>query len=89
MYGLPKIHKTKLSSGFQYHPILAEYIQASYKISMFLVPILAPLTTNKYTVTNSKDSSCIISNQQNIQDYYMSSFDIESLFTSLPFQERI
>ena len=69
--------------------MFAAYSQASYKISKFLVPSLDPLTTNKHTVTNSKDFVSIISNQQNGQDYHMSSFDVESLFTSIPLQETI
>ena len=42
-------------------PILAGYNQASYKNSKFLAHILAPLTTNKYTGTNSKYFARIIS----------------------------
>ena len=87
MYSLPKLHKTDFAYKFQYRSILAAYNQASFKISKFLVPILAPLTANKYTVTNSKDFACIFPNQQNAKDYYMSSFDVKSLFTSTPFKK--
>ena len=89
MYGLPKIHKMGFASKLQYRPILAAYHQASYKISKFLFPFLALLTTNKYAVTNSKDFAHIISNQQNAQGYYMSSFHDENLFTSISLQVTI
>ena len=89
MYGLPKIHKSDFSAKFQFRPILAAYNQASYKISKFLVPILQPFTTNQYTVSNSSEFSRIISTYQDAENYYMASFDIESLFTSIPLHETI
>ena len=68
LYGLPKVQMTDFASKFRYHPILTAYNQASYNISKFLVSIVAPLTANKYTVTNSNEFARIISNQQNTQD---------------------
>ena len=89
MYGLPKIHKSDFSTKFQFRPILAAYNQASYKISKFLVPILAPLTTNQFTVSNSSEFSRFVSSYDNANDFYMASFDIESLFTLIPLKETI
>ena len=89
LYGLPKIHKPDFASKFQYRPILAAYNQASYKISKFLVPILCPLTTNQYTVSNSYEFSKKISQIKDAEKYHMASFDIENLFTSIPLEETI
>ena len=89
LYGLPKIHKQDFATKFQYRPILAAYNQASYKISKFLVPILSPLTTNQYTVSNSFEFSKKISEIKNSEKYHMASFDIENLFTSIPLEETI
>ena len=59
----------------------------SYKMAKFLVPILEPLTQNEHTVKNSAtfcktvlgmDSSC-----------HLVSYDVESLFTSVPVRETI
>ena len=49
----------------------------SYKLAKFLVPILSLLDINEYTVKDSK-TDC---------NYVMASFDIESLFTNLNFEE--
>ena len=46
LYGSPKIHKSNFATDFPLRPIFAAYNTASYKLSKFLVPILAPFTTN-------------------------------------------
>ena len=49
LYGLPKIHKicTPL------RPILSAIGTAGYNIAKFFVPILAPFTSNEYTIKDS------------------------------------
>ena len=89
LYGLPKIHKPNFSMNFPYRPILAAYNLASYKISKYLVPILASLTSNQYTVLNSTEFARQISAIDNADQYYMVSLDIQSLFTNIPLQETI
>ena len=89
LYGLPKVHKPNFSQNFPYRPILAAYNLASYKISKYLVPILASLTSNQYTVLNSTEFARQISAIDNADQYYMVSLDIESLFTNIPLQETI
>ena len=54
LYGLPKIHKPNFCTEFPFRPIFAAYNTASYKLAKFFVPILAPLTTNEFTVVNSQ-----------------------------------
>ena len=54
LYGLPKVHKANFRDNFPFRPIFAAYKTAPYKLAKFLVPIiLAPFTSNKYTVDNS------------------------------------
>ena len=89
LYGLPKIHKPNFSETFPFRPIFAAYNSASYNISKFLVPILAPLTTNEFTVLNSYSFVDEITSFPNADKYYMASFDIESLFTNIPLKETI
>ena len=49
--------------------------------------MLEPLTTNEYTI---KDSSTFAEELQSFDSkLVMASFDIESLFTNIPFQETI
>ena len=79
-YGLPKIHKPEVLL----RPITTSINCPTYQVSKHLVSILSPLQNYKYTVTNSCDfvkkvSSCNIPPQET-----MVSFDVVSLFTSIP-----
>ena len=57
------------------------------KLAKFLVPLLTPLTSNDYTV---KDSFSFAEEVSSFDcAHYMTSFDIESLFTNIPFEETI
>ncbi|KAG1651055.1 hypothetical protein GQR58_027516 [Nymphon striatum] len=89
LYGLPKIHKSNFSVNFPFRPIFAAYNTASYNIAKFLVPVLAPLTTNQFTIINSYSFSHEISDLKNAQSHVMASFDVESLFTNIPLHETI
>ena len=55
----------------------------------YLIPALAPLTTNQYTVNNSYEFADHISKVQNADQLVMASFDIASLFTNVPLRETI
>ena len=59
------------------------YNTASYKLSKFIVPIQAPFTTGEFTVQNSYKFTDEIQRYPNANNYFMVSFDIENLFTSL------
>ena len=83
LYGLPKIHK----QGIPLRPILASFNSPNYKLAKFLVPLLEPLTRNQYTLKNSEDFKIRILSQDS--DLYMSSLDVESLFTNVPVRETI
>ena len=89
LYGLPKIHKPNFSTLFQFRPIFAAYNNPSFNIAKFLVPILAPLTRNEFTVDNTSSFIQDISTVSDANSYYMASFDIESLFTNIPLRETI
>ena len=60
-----------------------------YKLSKFLVPVLSPFTTNDYTVDNSFTFCQKISAVQNADNLFMTSFDVENLFTNIPLHETI
>ena len=83
MYGLPKIHK----EGTPIRPILTSYDTPNYKLAKFLVPLLAPLTTNNYSIKNSEHFREKILPQDS--DLFMTSLDVESLFTNVPVEETI
>ena len=89
LYGLPKIHKPNFSTAFPFRPIFAAYNTASYKLAKFLVPVLAPLTTNEYTTDNSYSFVQNLLPIDNADDLFMASFDVENLFTNVPLAETI
>ena len=83
LYGLPKLHKDNIPL----RPIISQIGSYTYELAKFLVPILAPLTTNDHTI---KDSFSFIQELLSIKSApYMSSFDVVSLFTNIPLEETI
>ena len=60
---------------------------STYKHGKFLLPFLKPLTTNKIIVKDSFHFSEEIVDQQ--PDFFMGSLGVDSLFTSIPFEETI
>ena len=85
MYGLPKTHKRNVPL----RPIFAAYNTPSYSISKYLVKILSPFTTNSYTVSNSYAFVDELIKIPDAHEYYMASFDVESLFTNIPLDETV
>ena len=53
LYGLCKIHKSLTDNCPPFQPILSTIKYPSYNIARHLVPILEPITTNKFTFKNS------------------------------------
>ena len=81
-YGLPKVHK----STVPLRPITSCINFPTYNLSKHLVQILSPLITEKYTVKNSFVFSQQIRHRHIVDDEIMVSFDVVSLFTSIPIQ---
>ena len=59
----------------------------SYNIPKHLVPILEPITTNKFTIKNSFELAKKVIEQDS--GLFMASLDVESLFTNIPLEETI
>ena len=87
LYGLAKIHKTVVGNCPPCRPILSAINTPTYKISKFLVPILASLTTNEFTIQDSFTFAEEIRKQD--KQYIMASLDVNSLFTNIPLEETI
>ena len=87
LYGLPKVHKTVVNRKTKLRPILSTINTPTYKLSKFLVPLLSPITKNEFTINNT------FSFAKEVKDFdpslYMSSLDIDSLFTNIPLEETI
>ena len=87
LYGLAKIHKKQVPM----RPILSAIGTPTYKLAKFLVPIIAPITINEYTVRDSFTFAKEISDSSfNFPEgIFMTSFDAESLFTNIPLTETV
>ena len=87
MYGLSKIHKPTVNNVPNFRPILSAVNSPTYKLSKYMNKLLKPFTTNQYT---TKDSFAFATDI-NLQDssLYMSSLDVDSLFTNISLKEVI
>ena len=89
MYGLCEVHKGRgaLNDLPPFQPNLSAIGTCTYNIAKFFVPILKDFTLNEYTVRDSFSFCDEIQEQDN--NLYMTSFDIESLFTNIPLDETV
>ena len=87
LYGLCKIHKSLIDNCPPFRPILSAIKTPSYNIAKHLLPILEPITTNKFTIKNSFEFAKEVIEQDS--GLYMASLDVESLFTNIQLEETI
>ena len=59
----------------------------TYKPAKYLLPVLEPLTKNKYTSKDSFNFATEVVEQDSSK--FMGSVDIDSLYTNIPFEELI
>ena len=79
-YGLPKIHKPERPL----RPITSSIGSPTYAVSKHLVSILSPLRRNRFSVKNSSEFAQKIQQHTVASNEIMVSFDVKSLFTSIP-----
>ncbi|XP_068675536.1 uncharacterized protein [Montipora foliosa] len=79
-YGLPKIHKP----ARPLRPITSSIGSPTYAVSKHLVSILSPLRRNRFSVKNSSEFAQKMQQHTVASDEIMVSFDVKSLFTSIP-----
>jgi hypothetical protein len=84
MYGVPKVHKL----GTPLRPILSTVGTYNYQLSKYLINLLSPLAGNVYSVKDSFTFASELGSLRN-DNYFMASFDVESLFTNIPIAETI
>ena len=87
MYGSCKVHKGSVGNCLPFRPILSALNTPTYKLFIFLLPILKSLTTNEFTAKDSFHLAEDIVDQQH--DLFMVSLDVDSLFTNIPWEETI
>ena len=91
-YGTAKIHKLPPDgniSNLPLIPIIPNIGTASYQLAKYLAQLLSPLTRSRYTVNSTKDLTVKIKNEKVLQNCNMVSFDVKSLFTSVPLEYTI
>ena len=94
MYSTAKIHKLKDDEleDISKHPIrrIVSIIgTATYFTAKYLPKLLAPLSTSKYTVNNSKEFIERLKKIKLQNGYEMISFDVVNLFTNVPLNKTI
>ncbi|XP_067623524.1 uncharacterized protein [Eurosta solidaginis] len=83
IYGLPKIHKT----GTPLRPICSAVGSPSYSLCKYIVDILKNVTSKSvYSVKNTMEFKERINNTLICDDEKLVSFDVVSLFPSIPIQ---
>ena len=87
MYRNWKVHKQQVDGCPPFRPILSALQTPRYNLVTFLVPILNHLTKTKNTVKDSFQFAEEICEQD--RTLYMSSLDVDSLFTNIFLDETI
>ena len=62
---------------------------ATYQLAKYLAKLLSPLSLSQYTIKSTKDFIQKIHNVNVPHGFNMTSFDVKSLFASVPLEETI
>jgi len=87
MYGLCKVHKSKVGRTPPFRPILSAIGTATYNLAKFLVAFIGNACLSKYCLKDSFSFSQEIQKQDST--LFMASLDVESLFTNIPLDETV
>ena len=83
LYGLPKLHKPNIPM----RPIVSFCGSPTYQLSNYLTTVLKPLTDeSRHKLQSTENFIDAIKTVQVPDDYKLVSFDVKSLFTSIPLQ---
>ena len=87
-FGLAKVHKLKDGdrnvSNLPLRPVISNIGTATYELSKYLAELLQPIAKSEYTINSTKDFVQKIRNKVIENEFEMVSFDVVSLFTSVP-----
>ena len=85
LYGLCKIHKSSIENFSSFRSILSAIKTLSYNLAKLLVPILEPITTNRFTIKNSFELAK--ESFEKGSGLFMASLYANSLFLTAPSEE--
>ena len=91
-YGLAKIHKLKEGQGIDdlpLRPIISNIGTATYQIAKHLASLLSPLSKSDFTVSSTNEIVETLKQTKVPDDCELVSFDVASLFTSVPLEYTI
>ena len=91
-FGLAKVHKLKGSTDVNQlpmRPVISNIGTATYELSKYLAELLRPLTKSEFSIDSTKDFVDRIRQKRVSDDYELVSFDVVSLFTSVPLDYTI
>ena len=86
-FRLAKVHKLIGSTDVEQlpmRPVISNIGTMTYELSKHLADLLRPLTKSEYSIDSTKDFRDRIKRKRVPQGYKMVSFDVVSLFTSVP-----
>ena len=88
-YGTPKMHKFSSSHSFpKRRPVVSSVGTFNYNLARFLCDPLPPLVPNDYSCKDTLSFVSQIKNA-NLSRKFLVSYDVTSLFTTIPLQETI
>ena len=85
LYGLPKTHKQALSN----RPVLSATETYNFKLAKWLDSKLKMISTNEHSINDVFNFSDDIRQMNHDQNGILASYDVSSLFTSIPLDETI
>ena len=92
-FGLAKVHKLKEGQtnvkDLPLRPVISNIGTSTYQISKHLAGLLSPLTKSKHNIESTKDFINKLKLMKIDDGYKMVSFDVVSLFTSVPLDYTI
>ena len=89
IYGTPKMHKFSSSDSFpKLRPIVSSVGTFNYNLARFLCDLCSPLVPNNYSCKDTFNFVSQIKNA-NLSKKFLVSYNVTSLFTSIPLQETI
>ena len=91
-YGTAKIHEILATDNVDKlpnRPIVSNINTSTYKIAKHLAKLLSSLSRSQYTVNSTKHFIKAIKQEKIPAGYQMISFDLKTLFTSIPLNKTI
>ena len=89
-YGTAKLHKLPINGTIHdlpIRPVVSNIGTTNYHLVKYLAKVLSPLAYSEYTIRSTIDLK--VKNERISQGFSIVSFDVKSLFTSVPLEKTI